>query len=118
MHPEHLVDIFLQCWSSESSTRYLESNPARGQCLVTALVIHKYFGGKILKTRTAEGLHFYNHINDQRYDVTASQFNSPVIYSDHESTREEAMKDTCQDQYRSLEEAFLRTIQKDNNKNK
>ncbi|WP_163337262.1 hypothetical protein [Desulfopila sp. IMCC35008] len=117
MKPERLVEIFLQCWSIKSSTRYLEGNPARGQCSVTALVIHKYFGGEILKTKTTEGPHFYNRINGRRYDITASQFDNPVTYSDHESTRDETMKDTSPDQYHCLEKAFLHTIRKEDHKN-
>lgn len=118
MEPERLIEIFLECWSLKSSSRYLESNPARGQCSVTSLVIHNYFGGEILKTKCSKGCHFYNRINGRRYDITASQFDNPVAYDDHKATWIEAMEDTSPDQYHYLRNAFLRAVQQEENKKK
>jgi hypothetical protein len=40
----------LHSWSLEASRQWLASNPARGQCNVTALLINEFFGGEVLKT--------------------------------------------------------------------
>lgn len=64
----------VNAWSARTSSLWAVENPARGQCSVTACVIHKLFGGEILKTFTAEGWHFYNRLNGLGFDFTASQF--------------------------------------------
>jgi hypothetical protein len=96
-----------EAWSSESSTLWTEDTPARGQCGVTSLVVQDHFGGEIRKTPTDGGLHFYNWIGGQRYDLTAEQFDSPPTYLDIPSNREEAFADTNADQYATLSERFL-----------
>jgi hypothetical protein len=60
-----------RAWSAESSSLWSEDHPARGQCPVTALVVHDRFGGEIRKTPTDEGPHFYNYADGRRYDLTA-----------------------------------------------
>jgi hypothetical protein len=97
-------------WSLQTSSKWTPSNPASGQCSVTALVINDSFGGEILKTRLETGKwHFYNRISGNRFDFTASQFSEPVTYSDIPSNRDEAFDDTNQIQYRSLSSAFIKT---------
>ncbi|PZN12624.1 MAG: hypothetical protein DIU69_02970 [Bacillota bacterium] len=55
--PDQLLEIFRQCWSKDTSSKYTPENPARGQCGVTALVANDLLGGEILKTPvpTSEG---------------------------------------------------------------
>lgn len=93
-------------WSPESSSLWTEDNPARGQCGVTALVVQDRFGGEIQKTPTGDGTHFYNHINGQRYDLTAEQFEERPEYLDLPSDREEAFADTNAEQYAALSKRF------------
>jgi hypothetical protein len=69
---ERLLEILFKAWSEKSSTKYSPDNPALGQCGVTALVVNDLLGGEILKTPLSEGWHFYNRINGQVYDFTAS----------------------------------------------
>ena len=62
-------------WSPENS--------ARGQCVVSSLVIQDYFGGDLLKYSVAgEGLsetHYFNRLSDGRLiDTTEKQYTSPV----------------------------------------
>lgn len=76
--------------------------PATGQCSVTALVVHDIFGGDILKTRTPEGIHFYNRIGTVRWDLTISQFAEPIPFEDLTASRQEAMADTSPEQYETL----------------
>jgi hypothetical protein len=63
---EKLLNVF-KSWSLESSSKWSENTPAKGQCGVTALVVNDIFGGEILKTKLSDGWHFYNRINGERY---------------------------------------------------
>lgn len=58
----------LKSWSLESSSKWSNDNPARGQCGVTALVINDLLGGEIRKTKLPDGWHFYNIIDGNRLD--------------------------------------------------
>ncbi|MED1598692.1 MULTISPECIES: YunG family protein [Bacillus] len=101
---ENIKNILLQSWSIESSSKWTLNNPAMGQCGVTALVINDLYGGEILKTELEEGWHFYNEINEKRYDFTESQFPSSIEYMDVPSNREEAFADTNDKQYNYLKQ--------------
>lgn len=91
-------------WSIESSSKWSIVNPAMGQCGVTSLVVNDLLGGEILKTKLPDGWHFYNFINGNRYDFTASQFNELIHYMDISSNREEAFSDTNEKQYTYLKQ--------------
>ena len=97
-------------WSCDSSSLWTEENPARGQCGVTALVVHDLLGGAIMKTRVRDSWHFYNSINGERVDLTAEQFDEAVVYSDEQSSRDEAFADTDERQYLHLGEAVRRAL--------
>lgn len=88
----------VNAWSNRTSSLWRIENPARGQCSVTACVIHELYGGDILKTLTSDGWHFYNFLNGVRCDFTESQFTSPIQYQDLPSSLEEAIKDTTTEQ--------------------
>ena len=62
-------------------------NPAKGQCGVTSLVAHDILGGEIRKTPLAERWHYYNFIDNTRYDFTESQFSECIMYADISSNR-------------------------------
>ena len=94
-------------WSLESSGKWLASNPARGQCNVTALLVNELFGGEILKTPFPDGDHFYNRIDGKRIDLTDSQFAAPVNYLDRPSGRSEALAGTSAARYEALRKAFF-----------
>jgi len=98
----------LDSWSIETSGNWLPDNPARGQCNVTALLVHELFGGEILKTPLPEGDHFYNRIGGERIDLTASQFDTPVDYLDVVSSRDEALAGTSIAKYQTLRAAFAK----------
>jgi hypothetical protein len=97
-----LSEILLKVWSIESSSKWTAENPAKGQCGVTALVVHDIFGGDILKTETPDGWHYYNRIDGIRCDFTESQFTEKLHYQDIPSNREEAFRDTNEKQYNYL----------------
>ncbi|NJM17614.1 MAG: hypothetical protein HC874_02830 [Richelia sp. SL_2_1] len=109
-----IENLLVECWSSETSTLYSKNNPARGQCDVTAIVIYEYFGGEILKTFINEQPHFYNRINGDRYDFTASQFQILPDYLDLPSTREEILNINfkLKQQYKILRERFEKLLLK------
>jgi hypothetical protein len=103
---DRVATALLHSWSLETSGQWLVSNPARGQCNVTALLINEFFGGEILKTPLAEGDHFYNRINGRRIDLTDSQFEAPLNYLDLRSGRDEALAGTSTAKYEFLRSAF------------
>lgn len=81
--PEKVSEVLQRCWSVKTSRKWTERNPGLGQCSVSALVVQDWFGGKILKTKVGDAWHFYNEINHQAYDLTASQFGDErVVYED------------------------------------
>ena len=100
--PEQLGGILRMCWSIETDPQWLPENPARGQCNVTSLVVHDLCGGQILKTEVPGGWHFYNCVDGKRYDLTASQFATPVKYADVASNRAEALAGTTGEGYALL----------------
>lgn len=60
-----------------------ETNVARGQCVVSSLVVQDYFGGELIRYEISEGplheTHYMNQLPDGTViDVTASQYPSPV----------------------------------------
>jgi hypothetical protein len=108
---EKLKGQLRQCWSRESSSQWLAENPARGQCNVTALIIHESFGGEILKTPVDGQWHFYNRVNGQVYDLTAEQFSTPPQYLDLPSDRHEALAGTTARQYEALAQRFRQVLE-------
>lgn len=100
--PYDLYWALKTAWSVESSGSWSAENPAKGQCSVTSLVTQDLFGGSILKTKTYGGTHFYNVIDGIKWDMTVSQFDRPIPFEDRPATREEAMADTSEEQYRAL----------------
>ena len=57
----------------ESATDWTPDNPALGQCAVTALIVHDYFGGQIFGNRDYH--HYWNYTESgQEIDFTRSQF--------------------------------------------
>ncbi len=91
-----------------TASQWTASNPAAGQCNVTALLIHELFGGDLLKTPLPAGDHFYfyNGIGGERYDFTASQFDRPIAYMDVPANRADAERGATEDQLAELRAAF------------
>jgi hypothetical protein len=64
-------------------SRWSADNPARGQCVVSSLVVQDYYGGDFRRYRTHyEGhmeMHYCNILPDGTIiDTTASQYQTPV----------------------------------------
>lgn len=74
---------------------------------MTALVVQDILGGDIVKTDVGGAWHFYNLIDGERRDFSASQFPESVCYADVPSSRDEAFSDTSLQQYRILRDQVL-----------
>jgi hypothetical protein len=105
--PIDLYRTLSRVWSADTSSptgAWLASNPAMNHCSITSLVAQDFFGGEILCTRTAGGIHFYNQIDGVKWDLTVSQFPEPIPYDDTLATREQALADTSAEKYRVIKE--------------
>lgn len=76
-------------WSADTSAAadWTDSNRAKGQCAVTACVVHDYLGGDIVhSTATLPGgetvSHYFNVIDGTRVDLTQEQFPKRTKFSD------------------------------------
>lgn len=73
-------------WSEETSftpAEWTKENPARGQCLVSTLVIQDYLGGDIrrysVKANNFKETHYCNILPSEAvFDSTAAQYSEPV----------------------------------------
>lgn len=101
-----------ESWSIRTSSLWSEDCPARGQCGVTALVVNDHLGGEILRTPIGRSRHFYNRVEGRTLDLTADQFETPIVYLDVLSSREEAFADTDEVQYRELALRFGEAIER------
>jgi len=110
LDPPSLFQILRRCWSPETGGKWHPSFPARGQCSVTAIVIQDLLGGEILKTKIDGQWHFYNLIDGRRWDLTMSQFETPIGYADLPSSRKEALSDTSSERYCLLRDRVLQAI--------
>lgn len=104
--PDEVQSALRKAWSSSTASQWTANNPAAGQCNVTALLVHELFGGDLLKTPLPAGDHFYNRIEGQRYDFTASQFDQPIAYMDVRIDRVDAERGTTHDELAELRAAF------------
>ncbi len=73
-----LRNALFNSWSIETSSKWTEQNPAKGQCSVTALIVNDLLYGQIIKTKVEESWHYYNYIYGKRYDFTDSQFETSI----------------------------------------
>lgn len=106
--PGAVQSALFKAWSLSTASQWTADNPAAGQCNVTALLVHELFGGDLLKTPLPAGDHFYNRIDGQRYDFTASQFVRPIAYMDLATNRIEAEQGATSEQLAALRDTFQR----------
>lgn len=75
-----------KAWSAETSAdpgRWRPSNPAYGQCAVTAIVIQDYLGGTVWRSRVNGVSHYFNVLDGDRVlDLTKEQFPLDAVESD------------------------------------
>ena len=100
---------------------YDESNKSSGQCAVTSLIINDYFSGIIQSGYISELeiKHYWNVIDDKIYDLTKSQFEKEIKFTDvKEKTREKILSnDNTKKRYELLKERVSSFIESINNIN-
>ena len=88
-----LKQILYSCYSKETAypscqKDWVPDDPTYGQCAVTAMIVHDYFGGTIHRIRVdGGGTHYFNKIDGKIIDFTKEQFdlyNIPVKYEPNE----------------------------------
>lgn len=96
MKLSQLEVLLKQAWSRETSSdpaRWTPENPAWGQCAVTALVVHDYFGGRLLwaLARLPDGReisHYFNETEDKQIiDATKCQFPEETVIPEGQDKR-------------------------------
>ncbi len=78
MDIETLRTRLRQAWNADTSAspeQWGPTNPALGQCAVTALVIQDHFGGDLLRCKINGISHYWNRLPDgSEIDLTKEQF--------------------------------------------
>ncbi len=77
MNLDTLLVALRESWGPDTAYpgSWDDSNPAKGQCAVSSLVIQRLIGGDIWRGRTNTGIsHYWNVIEDAKLDATWSQF--------------------------------------------
>jgi hypothetical protein len=112
-----IKEALLLSWSPKTCVVFDPQYPFYSQCAQTALVVHRRYGGVILRTDgwPPDGVHFYNCIGGVRHDFTAEQFKIPdalldVKYLDIPSSVEEASKWATSVQMDEMWSAFLKAL--------
>lgn len=79
--------VIREAWTIETAyegdrTKWSTQNPDAGQCAITALLVHDYFGGEIYTGMAHQGKrHFWNVVNGHVIDLTKSQFDGEVKFN-------------------------------------
>ncbi|MEV0707381.1 YunG family protein [Nocardia aurea] len=86
---EALAEALQASWSAETSSAsgWTATNPAKGQCAVTACVAQDYLGGEILNSIAVlpDGgtvSHYFNIVDGRIIDLTKQQFPGDTRLSD------------------------------------
>lgn len=85
---ENLICALQASWTADTcfdAAQWSDTNPARGQCVVSSLVIQKYLGGDLLRYRVSghgtKETHYCNILQDGTIlDTTASQYKLPMTF--------------------------------------
>lgn len=81
-----LIKALHQSWGADTcfdASEWSENNPARGQCVVSSLIVQDYLGGDLLRYEIDEGelheKHYCNLLeNGTILDTTGIQYKNPV----------------------------------------
>jgi hypothetical protein len=111
-----LTKAITESWSRETSDDPLGwsySNPARGQCAVTALIVQDFFGGDLLRANINLTPHYWNLLpNRCELDLTKGQFKEIAISgAPIKSTRQSVLSfSTTRLNYKRLRKRVLATL--------
>jgi hypothetical protein len=94
------------------------SNPSRGHCAVTALVVHDLIGGELLEAEvryrdgSPQGFHYWNRLAGVDIDLTREQFvDQEVVQEPHVIDRLPEAPWRAQEQYLTFRERVLTELQ-------
>jgi hypothetical protein len=121
---EEIEPVIRAAWSEQTcdpvDLPWSPANPSRGQCAVTAFVLHDLLGGDLLSAEvlnadgSSQGWHTWNRLPDgTEVDLTAEQFapdevlQQPVTFQ-----REPGPPDPCAKQYDVLRSRVIATLEK------
>lgn len=124
-----IIDALQLAWGADTAydpNDWSEENKARGQCVVSSLVIQDYVGGELLRYSIDEGnLHETHYVNRLDHgailDTTASQYQQPVTMrikpihlGGFASIREKRLADdSTRKRYKILKDRVDRLLTKD-----
>jgi hypothetical protein len=93
-------------------------NPSRGQCGVTALVLHDHFGGELLVAEvlrddgTRQGFHIWNRLPDgTEVDLTWAQFGPDEHVQEARILQRDGPPRRCAEQYDLLRARVAAAVQ-------
>lgn len=96
---------------SKVSEDWTESNKCFEMCAITTLIVQDYFGGKIGKIHMNGVRYYFNILNDQVVDLTDSQFDSEIDYTDYEIiNREQILIEDTKQRYESLKKRLIKKL--------
>ena len=119
---EALRSVLTSAWGADTCDphdldHWRPDNPARGQCGVTALVVHDLFGGdlvlgEVYVGETKVGHHYWNRLRDgSQVDLTAAQFHpGEVVTGGEVLQRPPGAPRRCREQYALLRSRVLTAL--------
>jgi len=83
----NLLKALFLSWSADTSflaSEWSKNNPARGQCVVSALVVQDYLGGELIRYHVkGDGIDEMHYVNSLEHgvtlDTTASQYKEGTV---------------------------------------
>ena len=66
-----------------------DNNKTLGHCAIVSLIVNDYFGGDIYKIKVDGISHYFNYIDNNIIDLTSSQFDCDIDYSDKKNVDRE-----------------------------
>lgn len=116
MDMKTIQKALLECYTKELcdpkvSEDWEESNKFFVMSAITTLIVQDYFGGKIGKIHVNGVSHYFNILNDQVVDLTASQFDSEIDYTDYEiMNRDLILTENTKQRYESLKKRLIKKL--------
>ena len=108
--------VLLECYTKglcvpNVSDDCTESNKCFGMSGITALIVQDYFGGKIGKIHVNGVSHYFNILDNQVVDLTDSQFDSEINYTDYEIiNRDLILTENTKQRYERLKKRLIKKL--------
>jgi hypothetical protein len=117
---DDVVRAIRASWSIETCDpadrdNWMSSNPSRGQCGTTALVLNDLFGGELMLAEvrypdgSRQGVHYWNVLPDgSEVDLTSQQFNDDeTVQAGRRLSRPDGEPKRCAEEYYLLRKRVL-----------